>query len=70
MINKQASKRASDNMNFNTGKNKKTLDKTLDIFDKFLDDITTSKISNTDYNILHKIFDKYLEIENQQASKR
>jgi len=57
-------------MNFNIGKNKKTLDKTLDIFDKFLDDITTSKISNTDYNILHKIFDKYLEIENQQASKQ
>ena len=60
MTNKRASRR--DNMNFNTGKNKKTLDKTLDIFDKFLDDITTSKISNTDYNILHKIFDKYLEI--------
>ena len=67
---KRASERASDNMNFNTGKNKKTLDKTLDIFDKFLDDITTSKISNTDYNILHKIFDKYLEIEKQQASKQ
>ena len=62
-------KQARDNMNFNTGKNKKTLDKTLDIFDKFLDDITTSKISNTDYNILHKIFDKYLEIEKQPASK-
>ena len=67
-INKRASRR--NNMNFNIGKNKKTLDKTLDIFDKFLDDITTSKISNTDYNILHKIFDKYLEIEKQQASKQ
>ena len=48
-------------MNFNTGKNKKTLNKTLDIFDKFLDDITTSKISNEDYNKIHKIFDKYLK---------
>ena len=48
-------------MNFNVGKNKKTLNKTLSIFDKFLDDITTSKISNTDYNKIHKIFDKYLK---------
>ena len=56
-------------MNFNTGKNKKTLDKTLDIFDKFLDDMTTSKISNTDYNTIHKIFNKYNKL-NQQASKQ
>ena len=42
-------------------KNKKTLNKTLDIFDKFLDDMTTSKISNKDYNIIHKVFDKYLK---------
>jgi len=56
-------------MNFNTGKNKKTLDKTLDIFDKFLDDITTSKISNEDYNTIHKIFDKYNKLY-QQASKQ
>jgi hypothetical protein len=40
---------------------KKTLNKTLDIFDKFLDDMTTSKISNKDYNIIHKVFDKYLK---------
>ena len=46
----------------------KTLDETLNIFDKFLDDITTSKISNEDYNTIHKIFNKYLEIENE--SKR
>jgi len=57
-------------MNFNVGKNKKTLNKTLDIFDKFLDDITTSKISNEDYNKIHKIFDKYLKIKNKQASKQ
>lgn len=48
-------------MNFNTGKNKKTLKETIDIFDKFLDDITASKISNSDYRKIHKIFDKYLE---------
>ena len=53
-------------MNFNTGKNKKTLSKTLDIFDKFLDDITTSKISNKDYNIIHKIFNKYLKMEESE----
>tara|TARA_R110000824_G_scaffold67344_1_gene174323 strand:- start:142 stop:321 length:180 start_codon:yes stop_codon:yes gene_type:complete len=57
-------------MNFNVGKNKKTLSKTLDIFDKFLDDITTSKISNGDYNKIHKIFDKYLKIKNKQASEQ
>ena len=56
-------------MNFNTGKNKKTLDKTLDIFDKFLDDITTSKISNEDYNTIHKIFDKYLKKENTKKRR-
>ena len=48
-------------MNFNTGKFKKTLDETLDIFDEFLDDLTASKISNKDYNIIHKVFDKYLK---------
>ena len=35
-------------------------DKHLDIFDKFLDDMTNSKITNKDYAIIHKIFDKYL----------
>ena len=53
-------------MNFNTGKYKKTLDQTLDIFDEFLDNITTSKISNKDYNVIHKIFDKYLKKNNQE----
>ena len=57
-------------MNFNVGKNKKTLSKTLDIFDKFLDDLTTSKISNKDYNKIHKIFDKYLKIKNKLTSKQ
>ena len=56
-------------MNFNTGKNKKTLNKTLDILDKFLDDITTSKISNKDYNIIHKVFDKYSKKLNNQSKK-
>ena len=46
----------------------KTLNETLDIFDKFLDDITTSKISDEDYSTIHKIFDKYLKKEN--AKKR
>tara|TARA_R110002110_G_scaffold5543_1_gene28628 strand:+ start:52 stop:228 length:177 start_codon:yes stop_codon:yes gene_type:complete len=53
-------------MKFNTGKYKKTLDQTLDIFDEFLDNITTSKISNKDYNVIHKIFDKYLKKNNQE----
>ena len=47
----------------------KTLDETLDIFDKFLDDITTSKISNEDYNTIHKIFDKYLKKENTKKRR-
>ena len=57
-------------MKFNTGKYKKTLDQTLDIFDEFLDDITTSKISNKDYNVIHKIFDKYLKKNNQERNRR
>tara|TARA_R100001086_G_scaffold121840_1_gene62701 strand:+ start:676 stop:846 length:171 start_codon:yes stop_codon:yes gene_type:complete len=56
-------------MNFNTGKNKKTLKETIDIFDKFLDDITASKISNSDYGKIHKIFDKYFEIEEREERK-
>ena len=56
-------------MRFNTGKNKKTLNKTLAIFDKFLDDMTTSEISNKDYDTLHKIFNKYLEIKNKEKIK-
>ena len=56
-------------MKFNTGKYKKTLDQTLDIFDEFLDDITTSKISNKDYSTIHKIFDKYLKKLNNQEKK-
>ena len=58
-------------MKFNTGKYKKTLDRTLDIFDEFLDDMTTSKISNKDYNIMHKIFDKYLKkLNNHERNRR
>ena len=57
-------------MKFNTGKYKKTLDETLDIFDEFLDNMTTSKISNEDYNTVHKIFDKYLKKNNQEKKER
>ena len=53
-------------MKFNTGKHKKTLDQTLDIFDEFLQDMTASKISNEDYRIIHKIFDKYLKKNNKE----
>ena len=46
-------------------------DKHLDIFDKFLDDMTNSKITNKDYEIIHKIFDKYLSKKqaNQQRKE-
>ena len=40
---------------------KLNLNSTLDIFDKFLDQITYSPISNEDFDILQKIFYKYLE---------
>ena len=40
---------------------KLNLDSTLDIFDKFLDQITYYPISNEDFDILQKIFYKYLE---------
>lgn len=47
-------------------------DKHLDIFDKFLDDMTNSKITNKDYEIIHKIFDKYLSKKqaNQHKERR
>ena len=57
-------------MKFNTGKYKKTLDQTLDIFDEFLDNMTASKISNEDYRTIHKIFDKYLKNYNQAKKER
>ena len=57
-------------MKFNSGKYKKTLDQTLDIFEEFLDNITTSKISNKDYSTIHKIFDKYLKKNNQERNRR
>tara|TARA_R110000772_G_scaffold79735_1_gene170500 strand:+ start:352 stop:531 length:180 start_codon:yes stop_codon:yes gene_type:complete len=42
------------------------LDSTLDIFDKFLDQINYSPISNEDYQSLQNIFDKYLEQLNRK----
>ena len=57
-------------MNFNTGKYKKTLNQTLEIFDKFLNDMTASKISNADYRELHKIFDKYMKKEKRERASR
>jgi len=48
---------------------KLNLDSTLDIFDKFLDQITYSPISNEDYQSLQKIFDKYLEQLNRKEIK-
>ena len=37
--------------------------------DDLLTWLTDSPMSNKDYNTIHKIFDKYLEIEEQQARK-
>ena len=48
---------------------KLNLNSTLDIFDKFLDQITYSPISNEDYQSLQKIFDKYLEQLNRKEIK-
>ncbi len=47
-------------------------DKHLDIFDKFLDDMTNSVITTTDYKTIHKIFDKYLSEKqaNQHKERR
>ena len=57
-------------MNFNTGKYKKTLNQTLEIFDKFLNDMTASKISNADYREIHKIFDKYMKIYEKRKKEK
>jgi|TARA_X000001388_G_scaffold44075_1_gene31220 hypothetical protein len=47
-------------------------DKKLEDMTEKLDDIlnwlTDSPMDNEDYNTIHKIFDKYLEIEEQQAT--
>ena len=48
---------------------KLNLDSTLDIFDKFLDQIIYSPISNEDYQSIHNIFDKYLEQLNRKEIK-
>ena len=50
----------------------KNQDKKLEDMTEKLDDIlnwlTDSPMNNKDYNTIHKIFDKYLEIEKQQAT--
>ena len=48
---------------------KLNLDNTLDILDKFLDQIIYSPISNEDYQSIHNIFDKYLEQLNRKEIK-
>ena len=49
-------------------------DKKLEDMTEKLDDIlnwlTDSPMDNEDYNTIHKIFDKYLEIEEQRASRK
>ena len=45
------------------------LDSTLDIFDKFLDQIVYSPVSNEDYQSLQNIFDKYSEQLNKHRLK-
>ena len=38
--------------------------------DDILNWLSNSPMDNEDYNTIHKIFDKYLEIENKQASEQ
>ena len=44
----------------------KTLQEMTTKLDEILDWLTDSPMDNKDYNTLHKIFNKYLEIENKQ----
>ena len=44
----------------------KTLQEMTIKLDEILDWLTDSPMDNKDYNTLHKIFNKYLEIENKQ----
>lgn len=45
-------------------------DKHLDIFDKFLDDMTSSVLTTNDYKTIHKIFDKYLSEKQANQHKK
>ena len=38
--------------------------------DEILDWLTDSPMNNKDYNTLHKIYDKYLELNNKQQKRR
>jgi len=40
--------------------------KYLDIFDKFLDDMVKSPISNKDYQTIHDIFAKHLKLNKKK----
>ena len=40
--------------------------KYLDIFDKFLDDMVKSPISNKDYQTIHDIFNKHLKLNKKK----
>ena len=42
------------------------MQKYLDIFDKFLDDMVKSPISNKDYQTIHDIFAKHLNKQKKQ----
>ena len=44
----------------------KTLQEMTTKLDEILDWLTDSPMDNKDYNTLHQIFNKYLEIENKQ----
>ena len=46
------------------------MQKYLDIFDKFLDDMVKSPISNKDYQTIHDIFAKYLNKHKHKKGKR
>ena len=48
---------------------KKTLEKVLIKFDKFLDYTSDSLIDNEDYNTIHKIYDKYDKLNKQTKGK-
>jgi hypothetical protein len=41
----------------------------MDKFDKFLDDMVKSPISNKDYQTIHDIFNKHLKLNKKKARK-
>jgi hypothetical protein len=42
----------------------------MDKFDKFLDDMVKSPISNKDYQTIHNIFNKHLKLNKHKKGKR